>query len=331
MFDLSQTFYARNREPLQELYRRLSVFWSGDLRCDASAAQRMWLGDEHGQLAAPCDARVLETCVPLFRQMGLIDELHPAPETVFDQADLLGVTFEGNIARFKLLRHIESSLGCALGEVVCWFGQRLRDARDGTIDRILVRLEAMDTSLLDHPWIAAQRALDRKDPNPWRRPFATEYELGLAAAFCVFGSKLELVDTARCTESSRISGVPGRTITHQRFRCTSRRGDFVMLNARAEQRVLDGRTVEPRHTTLSSLRERLQTVPMPMGARIAFITGNPHAERTYVEAWREITAAGRDDVSLIPIATQAARSPDLSTSCLGEIARILHNESLRVA
>ena len=321
------TFYCRNTSQLKKLFGNLGAAWDDrDSTANARTAQALWLGPEHTKIVASYPAGLLEDQLPLFDEMGLIGATLPEPGTVVAQTDIIGGTTNANVKRWNLVAQMEGQ-GCRLGNIVGWFGQRLREARDGNVTDIAKRLADRDYRLLTHPWVQGQLALDDDDADPWQRPFATEYEIGIMTALIVFGDGLELIRWARNTVPSPILGVPPRQELYSVWQRPDG-SDLIMLNAAAQERIMDGRPAEPRHTTASCTQESLNEFPPATNASVMVISGNPHTERTIFDTWKVVEELGRTDLHIVVVGTVEAQTPALPNTCLGEIARQLKNELL---
>ena len=322
------TFYSRNTNQLKTLFGNLGAAWDAhDPAANAKTAQALWLGPEHTKIVASYPDGLLETQLPLFEQMGLIGATLPEPGTVVGQTCIIGGTTNANVKRWQLIKQMEAD-GCQLGEVIGWFGQRLREARDGSVTDILGRLyRAGGVELLNHPWVQEQLALDDDELDPWQRPFATEYEIGIMTALLIFGSDLEFSWMMGDTNQATVTGAPRRYELYSIWILPNGR-ELTMLNARAQERIMDGRPAEPRHTTASCTKESLGLFPPSDNASVMVISGNPHTERTIWDTWNVMTNAGRDDLSIVVVGTVEAQTPALPKTCLGEIARMLKNEIL---
>ncbi|MEU3873165.1 MULTISPECIES: hypothetical protein [Streptomyces] len=255
--------------------------------------------------------------------MGLLEAVGPEAGAVFGETVLVAGLWTANERRLRLVRRLREEHGCRLGPVTLWCGQRLREERDGSLEDILGRLAAADPQLLRHPWVRAELARDPQDGNRWERPFATEYELAIAAALIVFGPAL--VSTARhpATGPATVAGIPPRTVLWERL-STAEGLELTVLNAAARHRPQG----PPRHTTASCAEEWLAHLPPATGTHVLVVTGNPHTERTLGDITRVARAAGRGDLSLHPAGNGAPERPWRLELCLGEVARLLYNDAV---
>ncbi|MEV4432566.1 hypothetical protein [Streptomyces sp. NPDC049585] len=155
------------------------------------------------------------------------------------------------------------------------------------------------------------------------RPFATEYELAIVAALVVFGPALAVTAHYPATGPATVVGIPRRTVLWQQLRTVDGL-ELTVLNAAARHRPQGS----PRHTTASCAEERLVHLPPATGARVLVVSGNPHTERTLGDIARVARAAGRDDLSLHPSGNAAPERPWRLELCLGEVARLLHNDAV---
>ncbi|MBD0746750.1 hypothetical protein BG418_34555 [Streptomyces sp. CBMA152] len=288
----------------------------------AAAAARHWLGPEHGRTIISCTPAQRARALELVGEVGLLEATWPQAGTAFDETDIVAGLWSANEGRLRLVRRLHDEHGCRTGPVKLWCGQRVREERDGSVDDILGRLAAADPRLLRHPWVRAELTRDPLDRDPWQRPFATEYELAIAAALTVFGPGLTLTDRRLATGPATLSGIPRRTVLWQELR-TADGLALTVLNAAARHRPQG----PPRHTTASCAEEWLAHLPPAVGARVLIISGNPHTERTLGDIARVARCAGRDDVILQAAGNGAPDRPWRLELCLGEIARLLHNDA----
>jgi hypothetical protein len=322
------TFYSRNIAILRELFVLLNAPWSSaDNRANANTAMQMWLGGEHGQSNVSYTHDQLDQAMPLFERMGLIGAVIPESPTSVDQLWLIGGTTTANIKRWQLMRQLEADQ-FQLGSIIGWFGQRLRETRDGSVSDIVERLvTAHGPKILKHQWVDAQMALDDRDPNRWRRPFASELEVGIMSALLVFGPDLVRRHQSRTTETSVIPDVPNRMHAFEIWRRPDA-SDLIMLNAAAQVRIMAGRPAQPRHTTASCAEESLLLFPPSLSSRVMVMSGNPHTERTIFDTNKVVLSQGRSDLKLVVVGTVEANTAILPITCLGEVARMLKNELL---
>ncbi|WKU48709.1 hypothetical protein Q3V23_34150 [Streptomyces sp. VNUA116] len=286
-------------------------------------AARYWMAPEHGRTVIPCTPAQRGRALSLVGGMGLLEAVRPEAGAVFGETVLVAGLWTANEGRLRLVRRLREEHGCRLGPVTLWCGQRLREERDGSLEDILGRLAAADPRLPHHPWVRAELARDPQDGNRWERPFATEYELAIAAALTVFGPDLALTARHPATGPATVAGVPRRTVLWQQL-VTADGPELTVLNAAARHRPQG----PPRHTTAGCAEEWLAHLPPAAGARVLVVSGNPHTERTLGDIARVTRAAGRDDLSLHPAGNGAPERPWRLELCLGEVARLLHNDAV---
>ncbi len=327
----STPFSVGNEASLRRLFQHLGVEWSEDPAVNAETAQQLWLGGEHGQNVIEYPPALLEGVIPFGAAMGMIDATLPEFGTIFDETCIIGGTLNANVRRYELINYLRRCRACQFGPIVGWYGQRLRQKREGTVDQLVARLQARDPALLDHSWVVTQLELDDADPNPWQRPFATEFELGIAAALLEFGPLLHLTFTHRIEEPARVPGVPGRTILWQGWTGPND-SSLLMLNSAAVPRKMQDRPSDPRHTTASSAKEWLEILTPFTGRHIGVVSGNPHTERTIRSVLRQFKQLGYDDLIITPMGTNATDADKvvLGRTILGEVARLLGSEQREV-
>ncbi|MEU6642087.1 hypothetical protein ABZ863_06010 [Saccharomonospora sp. NPDC046836] len=311
---------SRLDDHLPELFAVLGVPWRGDLTERVELTRRLWLGPEHGQIIATYDDKRRSRALAVFDKIGMLTPTLPNHSSEFAETNIVCGTWAANENRLRRVLALRRQHGCQLGTINLWCGQRLRESRDGSADDIVERLRIRDAALTSHPWMLAQLRLDPADPDPWRRPFATEYEVAVAAALAVLGPRLGLVETRTVIGVPSLPTVPARTLLWQRFR-TPDGQQLVALNAAAQPR-LQG---PPRHTTASCAQEWLRHLPPPRGAAVLLFSGNPHTARTLDDVRQIVGRHGRHDLAVHAAGSGAPESPRLLEMCLGEVARMLHN------
>ncbi len=327
MLATTEPFTVRHDGHLRQLFKLTDIPWSDDQATNAKAAAQRWLGGEHGKTVVKYPSPILTAVLPLGEAMGMRDATSPPPGTVLDGTNNLGGTITAAIKRYELNKKLKAE-GYRLGPITGWYGQRLRQVeREGAVNDIVARLEAQN--LLNHPWVKHQLTLGGS-PNPWRQPFATEYEIGIVAAILVFGINVSIAHTEEIEEASRLPGVPGRAILWQRLTLPDDSSLYV-LNCAAQERILDGRPSDPRPTTESSAQEWLTVFHPKFGSSIGLVSGNPHTERTIGDVDRIFARSGRSDLKITVIGTAATAATEaaelqLARAMLGEIARLLNNE-----
>ncbi|MEW2581321.1 hypothetical protein [Streptomyces syringium] len=295
--------------------------WHEDAGELATAAARHWMAPDHGRTVIPCTPAQRAGALGLVGQMGLLEATWPKAGTSFGETAVVAGLWTANERRLRLVRRLREEYGCRLGPVTLWCGQRLREERDGSLEDIHSRLTTADPQLLHHPWVRAELARDPQDGNQWERPFATEYELAIATALIVFGPALALAAHQPATGPAPVAGIPRRTVQWQRLR-TVEGLELTVLNAAARHRPQG----PPRHTTSSCAEEWLAHLSPGNGADVLVVSGNPHTERTLGDIARVARQAGRDDLTLHPAGNGAPKWPWRLELCLGEIARLLHND-----
>ncbi|QIS14003.1 FliM/FliN family flagellar motor switch protein [Nocardia arthritidis] len=316
----ASAFLDRHRGHLRALFDILNVPWHDDVAQLAATTARHWLGPEHGRIPADYTPAQRTRALALVDAMGLLSETLPVAGATFDETEIVAGTWKANDGRLHLVRRLRRERDCVLGPIKVWCGQRLREARDGTVDDIVDRLVARDPKLLEHPWVRAELARDPVDPDPWGRPFATEYEIVIANAMAVFGGELTFAATCPATGPATVAGVPRRTVLWQRFG-TPDGMDLFVLNAAARHRPQG----PARPTTASCAEEWLRHLPPAIGAQVLVVAGNPHTERTVGDVARVVRTARRGDLTIHSAGTPALEQPRRLELCLGEIHRLLHN------
>lgn len=334
---------AKYFEPYKDELRDLFVAlgrqdkWSEDpTNSDFLSYMRSgWIGAEHGNSTEKDQftEEQMEAAMPILEKLGLTTELLPDPSVEVEQTILVGGTMTANYRRTVLIQKAIDD-GMNVGEVLCWYGQRPRESRDGKNADLAGTTGAYaghDTS--DNPWYKAHVAEALESDDPWA---LTETDFGRIALNKVTGGNLQphkitlpLIEAngepTGIMQAHRKEGeeVPHREVLDYHF-ATDEGFEVVLVNNAAADR----RDRPSRHTTKSSTVEWLERYAPSHGAKVMYVTGNPHSVRTAQDTYKILNELGRGDIELIVAGTgPAANSP--IQSYLGEVARLIDNDVKR--
>jgi hypothetical protein len=223
-----------------------------------------------------------------------------------------------NLERWQFVKGLLDSDQMSANQIIFWAGQRNRYPKEGTDADLLDPVGRYAGSVVDHNrWV--QKQLETTNP------FGTETEMARLAMLKTFGGTV-IFRHARIDMESRGAGVQKtRDILDVAFSVEGY-PDMSLLNARA----VDRPQGLARHTTASCVTEWLQSYNVEENARVLFVTGNPHTERTGAEATQILAETGRGDISLDPVGPAAHEAASLQL-ILGEVGRLLYRDHTRQA
>lgn len=323
-------FFESHKGQLRELFVALGREnkWSDDARQLETYISKRWIGNEHGH-STQKDVFTLdqeERARKILKGLGFFDEVLPPENAHYEQAVIVGATMSANLRRYALLERLRQKHGIRIDNTILFAGQRLRNARDGTVDEFLStegRLPGNDIS--KNEWVKEQLGLPWEGLE-WENAFATETELGILAMLkAVEDAELAMPTEIRMAEhgsSDPTTDIPARkyATVHYKIKCR----DFTVLNGTAVQRG-EG---TPRHTTASCTKEWLELLPPRLGARVLFVSGNPHTLRTAMTTYEVIRNLGREDIQLDICGTSMPEGLPMIWA-LGEIAALILNDIRR--
>lgn len=304
--------------------------WSDDPNDMLPYMRSGWIGNEHGNSTEKDQFTQEETdaAMPILAHMGLTTELLPNPGEHFDQVVIVGGTMVANKRRIDLVKRALAD-GVEMDKVIFWVGQRPREARDGTNDELMsIEGRFAGEDVETNTWV--QRKLANGSFEAANKWGLTETDLGRLAVNKVFGGDLQpyRIDL-KVTDSNdpeqhlpqKLDGVPTRDITDYRFK-TPEGQEIILMNAAAVKRG----DAPARHTTRSCTEEWEKRFVPEEGARVLYITGNPHSIRTTQDTYKVLQDLGRTNVELVVAGTAPAEGTPIQ-SFLGEVARLIDNGS----
>ncbi len=332
-------FFEPYKADLEELFQALGREgeWSDDPRDMLSYMRRGWIGQEHGNSTEKdqfTDEQIT-AAMPILERMGFTTELLPQSGEHFDQAIVVEGTMVANYRRTELIQKAIEN-GVEMDEVVLWAGQRPREARDGKNEELLStegRFAGHDVA--DNSWVKKQVELGNfEEDKQWG---LTETAFGRLAVNKVFDGELmphridlKLTDVTGLSEEEKdavlpkkLDGVPARDITDYRFK-TPEGQEVILMNAAAVERG----DAPARHTTRSCTEEWLERHAPAEGARVLYVTGNPHSLRTAQDTYKVLQELGRGDIELVVAGTSPAKTTTVQ-AYLGEVARLIDNDVKR--
>ncbi len=322
---------------LRALFAHMGAHYTGVLAKDAATAMELWF-NEHGELNVEYPEKLLIASLPYGEQLGLIGPRIDLP-TQMDvrRMNNPGGTIAAMVKRFKL-DHDLPALGYRIGEMLTWAGQRTRyPDRKETLPEIIAFIKLHNAAVLNDPWVVQQLALDDEDPNPFKRPFATEVEICILCAKLVWGDKLVLSQVRHISEPTHVFDlptgrleVPGREVLYYRF---TRPGcaDLIIFNGAAvERRGEGGKVLDVRPTTASTAAEIAGV--FGFGGTEGLMVSKPHTARLAAEIDDVVAGLGHNVAFAVfslptPVPDNQAELVRLARTMLGEIARSLKNEA----
>ena len=247
---------------------------------------------------------------PVFQRAGFIDAIVPlAKEQEYTVMD------GGPLDRYaRRLGHFTSMEERGLLEtpnLIVFGGQCLRGAADdyATLARIARDLQGNVDKATDS-WLKSELAKDPNDPNAWRRPFATERELGRIGLAMQYGKALQYQGTIARTNPEQLhETIPIPHDAADEFSVHGQR--VVLLNAPAKIREHAGRKKDidqARPTGRSCLYEWMLLDQPPTNSTVMLATSAPNTYRSWFDMVLRAAEAGRHDLQLT--ATGGAIAPN---------------------
>lgn len=329
-------YFEPYKNELHELFKALGreAQWSEDPTNQEflSYMQRGWIGNEHGNSTEKDQFTPdqIGAAMPILERLGLTSELLPAPGTQVDQTIIVGGTTTANYRRTQLIDKATDQ-GIEVGDVICWYGQRPRESRDGTNEE-LVSTEGKyaGENITDNPWYKAYMKEALNSDDPWA---LIETDFGRIALNKVSGGslkpyKIELpVVEVNGKDTGIAKGrpdVPNRDVLDYHF-VTNKGIDVTLMNVAAVDR---GEGRPSRHTTESCTVEWLERHAPAQNAKVMYVTGQPHSLRTAQDTYKILQKHGRGDIQLVVAGTDPVAGQPIQFY-LGEVARLINNDVKR--
>ncbi len=301
-----ELFIGRNRLELADLFEIVDIprEAAGNLDQAVNFTQPWVKGDhtqpQHKHFIGEDDRPRL---MRLYERFGMVDEV-PVPNGHYDQLLVLGGIQRGNNSRLEFLNRTMKSGRVTAGQIIFLGGQR--EPYENETDEIDENLQ--QTAEHSDAWL--KRVQEGGSTLKW------ESDLIRLAALAQLGNltlkKLHL-RLGNPYEGNR----PPDPI--KRYEFVWNGTPVSLLHTLAVERP----NGEPRHTTEACIADWLATYQPPASARVAFVTANPHIERTALSAQVVLRKHKRQDLEFIPSGTAA--NPNLKeTFYLGEVARLLY-------
>ncbi|HSX05916.1 MAG TPA: hypothetical protein VLF69_05580 [Candidatus Saccharimonadales bacterium] len=327
-------FYAPNHTALRDMFTAMGRAdrWSDD-PTDPAFLQYLrqgLIGVEHGDRAKKDKFTPEEfaAALPYFRQFGLVDEKLPPDGAVFDHAFVAGGTTTALYRRIGTEETAVREHGVQIGEVNIAVGQRPREERDGTDEELLStggRLAGFDITA--DSWVQKSQKDGRwGEDNQWGLTETEQARIALgkrvAGALQPRRINLQLTDLQNPHDTLQpvFPGVPSRLVTSYEYTTPDGRA-FKIMNAPAVER----RQGDARPDTKSTAAEWLATCDVRPGARVLFVTSNPHADRMTRDFLLTLQQLGRGDIQVTVAATSASETATMQLY-LGEIARMIDKD-----
>ncbi len=335
-FDEREAKVIENKEffePYKEILKGLFVAlgredkWSDDPTSDEfiSYLRSKWLGGEHGNSTEKDQftPEQLEAAKPYLEQLGMMGEQLPAPGSQFDQTIIVGGTMTANFRRLELLQKLIDE-GVDVGDVILLAGQRPREKRDGTNEELVSSTgKYAGSDITNNPRYEAYLEAALESEDPWA---VTETDFGRIAVNKVMGGHLKphrigLPIVKADGEDTGLPAprpdVPMRDVVDYEYQ-TDSGTNIIILNDAAIERA----NRPSRHTTKSSSKEWLYHHAPQNGARVLYITGNPHSLRTTQSTYEILQKENRGDIRLTVAGTAPAEGTPIQTY-LGEVAAMI--------
>lgn len=311
--------------------------WSDNPLEMLSYMRKGWIGQEHGNSTEKdqfTDEQVA-AAMPILEQLNLTSEVLPGPNEVFDQTIVVAGTTTANYRRFQLTKTARAT-GTELGDEIWLVGQRPREARDGSNEALLSpegQYAGYDYS--ENPWAERAKSMIEQSSggDGWK---FTETDTARVALLKVIDGKatphridfnISSVNGASYGLQAPVNGAPARVETDYYYTVDDDH-EIILLNGAAVERKNGDKVLPPRHTTASVTREWLERHPPKQGARVLYVTGNPHSLRTTQDTYRVLQEMGRGDIELVVAGTMPAANTPIQTY-LGEVARLIDNDCKR--
>lgn len=337
-------FFESYRTELHDLFVALDREdrWSDNPRNMLSYMRSGWIGAEHGNSTEKDQftPEQVAAATPILESMGFAKELLPEPGSVFDQTIVVGGTMTANYRRAKLVKGANEQ-GTDLGTEIWMVGQRPRESRDGSNEALLSAdgvYEGHDVT--QNPWLQAKlrQGVFEGDPSARDGWEFSETDTAILSLLKVVDpalrpGRIDLAvvdaDDPNAMLPERRPDAPPRVITDYRYKTQdygSYKGhEIILINAAAVERKTGDKVSPSRHTTRSSTSEWLKRHAPKHGAKVLYVTGNPHSVRTTQSTYDELKRLGRDDIELVVAGTAPSVDAPIQLY-LGEVARLIDND-----
>lgn len=329
-------FFEPNHADLHELFMALGrqEQWSDDPRDMLPYIRERWIGSEHGNSTAKDQftADQVAAAMPILGRMGFSAETLPPDGAYFDDVIIVGGTAQANYRRTAVALSAINDHGVTADRITIWAGQRPREARDGTNAELLAtegRFAGADVS--QDPWVQMLQSEGRLDEqNPWG---LTETDSAIwmlkkqAGRLALSGANLDANTDIWRNPADRVplpDDVPSRIFESFEFQ-TDGGQPILVMNAAAVDR---GEGRPRRHTTRSCAIEWLENHTPPQGARVLFVSSNPHTLRTAQDTYQVLREMGRGDIQLVVAGASAPGNATIQLF-LGEVGRLIDNDVQR--
>ncbi|HSX34123.1 MAG TPA: hypothetical protein VLF62_00575 [Candidatus Saccharimonadales bacterium] len=239
---------------------------------------------------------------PVFREAGFTDTIYPLQKEQHTTA-----VDGGNMSRYtRRISHVDAMEKSGLLEtenLVVFGGQALRNevVDDFSGLAALARMVAPRADRLTRAWMRDELAKDPSHPDVWKRPFATERELGRLGLAFRHGKRLRYQGTLLRPGAQAIhESIPAANEAADLFSLDGKR--VLLLNAPAKYREHAGRInpdlSEARPTGRSCFHEYLTLESPPPGASILLATSAPNIYRSWCDMLLRAAESGRADLNI---------------------------------
>ncbi len=326
-------FFEPYKKELHELFVALNreEEWSDNPADMLEYMRKRWIGGEHGNSAEKDQFTEEETAAAMkvLKKMRFTGEVLPPKDAKFDQTFIVGGFMTAEMKREKfVLDAIEQ--GTDLGVQIWGVGQRPRAKNDGTDEELLGtegRFAGYDVS--GNPWAEhARKIISETTGNPDDDNWAfTETDVTRLALLkfkdpTLVPHRIDLdiakVNGEPYSKYEPRDDAPHRVVTDYRFDTDD--GEVILLNGAAVER-----NGPSRHTTASVTEEWLERHAPPKGAKVLYVTGNPHTLRTTQDTYAMLKKMNRGDIELVMAGTVEAANLPIQ-GFLGEVARLIDND-----
>lgn len=310
------TFYERNRESLAEVFGVLGKPLDAlDNLEDTVLVTQEWTGGDHTRPNYEIDLTEEESkkLRGLYGALGLLDE-RQLPPGHYEQIILLGAKQVGNNRRLDMIGRMLTS-GQVTTDRMVWFGgerHKEPDEADMTARNFAELGQRSGTDV----WTG--RILKQPERVRWETDLIRLAGAAQLGPLALKQLHLRVLDAA--AEPKKFVRIPDADpISHYELEWNGT--PVTLLHSQAVNRP----NGEARHTSESCADDWLEIVPPAQGARVGFVTGNPHIERATRSVHAKLHKAGRDDVNFIGSGS-AANPYQKHQIFLGEIARNLYED-----
>jgi hypothetical protein len=307
---VQSSFYEQYHPELTQLFDVLNLPPSDAISLEtAVSVTQPWVKGDHGydSYDFQLTAEQKEVLPNLYEKYDMVKP-HDLPAGHYDQLLVFGANHFGNIKRLPFLRTTLESGGVTTDRVVLLGGQRKLYPDIETVDAVSSVRSLLGKGYTEE-WFRRLlgKRLEDVDETDLLRMTIVDH-LG----------PLALKDTIN---SDVLSDVKDDKLPIHRYEFDLNDLPLTLMHSRAVRRK-DGTA---RHTTESCVADWIKTFDPPNGARIGFISAQPHMERMKKTVERAARDADRSDLTFIASGPGTTKETGHSIY-LGEVARNLYED-----